>query len=380
MRDFLTQAFRELVADRFRTLLSLLGIATGIFSIVAALTLVDSLQETLHKSFAEYGNDILYIEREPLEPDLNEDGVFRWWDYVSRPSVSWPEYRFMKEHGSYKQIAYAAYGRKVVGVAGDWRLLVQQPLASGRGFSADELASGAPVVVVGAEAEARCGEKIWLDGARFEVIGVFEKAGMTAVSPIDIDQVRLVPFGAQKGPILRSSILLAGADPQQVRLQMRTCRRLQPYQKDNFSINRIAFLLDELNDLFRMASRLGWLIGIFSLLAGGIGMANMLYVSVEERRSQIGICRALGARRATIARQFLGEALALAFCGAVAGIGFVALLTALLRLVPGLDLSLSLSFRALFSGLGIALAVGLLFGVAPARSAARLSPVEAMGL
>ena len=380
MGDFLTQTFRELKVDRFRTLLSLLGVATGIFSIVAALTLVDSLQKTLHEGFAAYGNDILYIEREPLEPDLNEDGLFRWWEYVARPPVTWQEYRFLQEQGegAYTRIAFASYGNTAVGVAGDWRLLVQQPVAAGRGFTAEELASGTPVVVVGAETDALCGDKLWLDGARYEVIGVFEKAGLAAVSPVDIDQARLVPFRAQRGPVLRSSILLAGADYEQVRILMRNCRRLQPHQKDNFSLNRIAFLLEEVNSLFQMASRLGWLIGVFSLLAGGIGMANMLYVSVEERRRQIGICRALGARRSTIERQFLGEAVVLSLFGATLGSGLVALLVAFQRLIPEAKFTLSLSPRAFLAGILVALTVGLLFGVSPARTAARLSPVEAM--
>ena len=380
MKDFVAQAFRELKADRFRTLLSLSGVAVGIFSIAAALTLVDSLQQTLREGFAAYGSDILFVEREPMEPDLNEDGVFRWWEYTARPPVTWREYRYLAEDGAeaFSSISFAAYSAKTIGVDGDWRLLVQQPLASGRGFTAQELAEGKPVVVVGSEVEAVCGDKIWLDGARYEVIGVFEKAGLTTVSPIDIDQARLVPYRAQQGPVLRGSILLAGADPERIRGLMRVCRRLSPYQKDDFSLNRISYLLEEMNDIFSLAAKLGWIIGFFSLLAGGIGMANMLYVSVEERRSQIGICRALGAKRRIIERQFLGEAILLALMGAAAGIGLLALLVGLQRLWPGLSLPLTLSVRTVLTATGISLSLGLLFGAAPARTAARLSPVEAI--
>ena len=130
--------------DRLRTLLSLSGVAVGIFSIAAALTLVDSLQRTLQEGFATYGNDILYVEREPLEPDLNDDGLFRWWEYSSRPPVTWREYRYLAEaeSGTYSKIAFAAQSTNTLGVEGDWRLLIQQALAAGRGFTAEELSEG----------------------------------------------------------------------------------------------------------------------------------------------------------------------------------------------------------------------------------------------
>ena len=333
MYDGWAQAFRELKADRFRTLLSLLGVSIGIFSIVAALTLVDSLRAVVRDSFATYGSDVLFVEREPLEPDLNEDGEFRWWVYASRPPVTWREYRYLAEvggieeggSGAFERMAFAAYGlRNAVGVDGDWSLLVPQPLASGRPFTTREVATGAPVALVGAEAEASPGDAIWIGGARYEVIGVFSKAGMTTVSPVDIDHVRLVPYRTLHGPVVRSSILLSGADETAVRRMMRSVRRLPPEADDNFAMNRLSFLLDEINHIFTLVSRLGWIIGLFSLLVGGIGIANMLYVSVEERKPQIGICRAIGARRRDIGRQFLAEAIVLSLLGAAGGNGFAA--------------------------------------------------------
>ena len=366
--------------DRLRTLLSLSGVAVGIFSIAAALTLVDSLKRTLQEGFAAYGSDILYVEREPLEPDLNEDGIFRWWEYASRPPVTLREYRFLtaQESEIFSSSAFISYGPNTLGVEGDWHLLTQQPLAAGRGFTAEELAEGKPVAMVGAEAEAACGDRIWLDGARFEVIGIFEKAGLLTVCPVDIDHARLVPCRAQRGPILRGSILLSGADPEQIRSLMRMYRRLTPLQKDDFSLNRISYLLDEMSEVFTLAARLGWIIGFFSLLAGGIGIANMLYVSVEERRREIGISRAIGARRKTIERVFLKESLLLSLLGAVGGLALLSLLIGLLRLMPSVSLPLTLSIKTVLTGAGISMTLGILFGVAPARMAANLSPIEAM--
>ena len=380
MTDSFLQAFRELKADRFRTLLSLLGVAVGIFSIVAALTLVDSLQASVREGFAAYGSDILFVDREPLEPDLDEDGSFRWWMYAGRPAVSWQDYRFLKEKGqqAYQQIAFVSYGIHTVGVAGDWRLLVPQTIVQGRGFTPGELAEGAAVTVVGAEAEANLGEKIWLDGQRYEVIGIFGKAGLTTVSPVDIDALRLIPARGQQGPVIRGSILLSAADREAIRSLMRTARRLTPLDPDNFALNKLSFLMEEMNSLFTLAAKLGWIIGLFALLSGGFGIANMMYVSVEERRPQIGIRRALGAKRETIIRTFLEESVTLSLLGSILGIGLTALLFEILNLTLKNGISFGLTPRAACTGLIIALTVGLIFGLAPARAAAKLSPVEAM--
>ena len=405
MKDFWVQAFRQLKADSLRTLLSLLGVSIGIFSIVVALTLVDSLQTTVRDSFAAYGSDVLFVEREPLEPDLNEDGEFRWWAYANRPPVTWREYRYLAEAGAeaadgvsapappFSRIAFAAYGMSAVGVAGDWTLLVPQALAAGRGFTPRETAAGVPVAIIGAEVDASVGDPLWMDGTRYEVVGKFSKAGLTTVSPVDIDHARLVPYRTLRSPVLRSSIVLSAADEATVRALMRTVRRLPPGSPDNFSLNRLSFLLEEMNEIFRLVSRLGWIIGLFSLLVGGIGIANMLYVSVEERKPQIGICRALGAKRQVIVREFLGEAVALSLLGALGGIALAGGAIAAVKLAVALRataaataisaaggsaLPLFLSLRSVAAGLAVALFLGLLFGVAPARSAARLRPVEAI--
>jgi putative ABC transport system permease protein len=385
MNEGWTQAFRQLKADRFRTLLSLLGVAIGIFSIVAALTLVDSVQKSVHDGFAAFGSDLLFIEREPLEPDLNEDGVFRWWEYVARPPITWREYDYLSKRSCLEQIGFAAYGPETVGVDGSWCLLVPQPLAQGRPFTQRELEEGLPVVIVGSAVETAtsgplaCGAPLWLEGKRYEVIGVFAKAGMTTVSPVDVDEVRLVPFKSQRQDPLRSSIIVSGANPERIRTIMREYRRLGPLQSDNFALNRLSFLLDEMNEIFSLVAKLGWIVGIFSLLVGGFGIANMLYVSVEERKPQIGICRALGAKRKVILREFLTEASLLSLLGAAAGIVLVQLMLIILRFAGGgTNLPLSLSATSVAAGLTTSLIIGLAFGVAPAKHASTLHPVDAI--
>lgn len=379
MNEEWTQVFRQLKADRFRTLLSLLGMAVGIFSIVASLTLVDSVQKSVQDSFAAFGSNLLYIEREPLEPDLNEDGVFRWWEYATRPPVTWREYRYLAERASYDQMAFVAYGTETVGVDGDWNLLIQQTLKEGRAFTSRDLEEGLPVVIVGAELEAKCGEPLWLEGKRYVVIGRFAKAGMTSVSPIDIDQVQLVPYKSQLAEPRRCSIVASGAEPARLRTALREYRRLSPLQPDNFSINKLSFLLEEMNEIFAMVAKIGWIVGIFALLVGGFGIANMLYVSVEEKKPQIGIRRALGAKRKDVVREFLRESAVLSLTGGVAGVILVESLIAggkLFGIAKGIHLTLLPSVA--LSGILTALVIGILFGVAPARYAASLNPVDAI--
>ena len=387
MGDVLAQALRELGADRFRTRLSLLGVAVGIFSIVAALTLVDAVQQSVREGFSVYGGDILFVDRLPLEPDLDEDGRFKWWEYANRLEVSWREYRYLLERGegaAFSQAAFVRYGPSRVGVTGQWSLLVRHPLAAGRGFTEQELAGYAPVAIIGSDVETTggrkplVGEALWIEGVRYEIIGIFKKAGANTVCTVDIDHVQLVPVRTIPASEGRSSILLAGADAGQVRALMRECRRLTPRQCDNFALNRLSFLLEEINGVFCLLARMGWIIGVFSLLVGGFGIANMMYVSVEERKSQIGICRALGARQRVIVRQFLGEAAVLSLLGGAAGLAMVqaALLALRLAGAAASGLPLVLSPRAAFSGLAAALLLGLLFGTAPARHAAQLPPAE----
>ena len=395
MGDFWAQAFRELKADRFRTRLSLLGVAVGIFSIVAALTLVDALQKSIREGFSVYGGDLLFVDRMPLEPDLDEAGHFRWWDYALRPEVSWREFRYLEEQGgsAFSALAFARYGVERVGVAGAWQLLVPGALAEGRGFTERELRDGAPVMLAGSGVEARkgvplhAGDALWVEGVRYEVIGIFAKAGMNTVSTVDVDQVRLVPERTMKEGKERCSILLANADEAAVRALMRACRRLGPGQRDDFALNRLSYLLDEMTGLFKLLAKLGWMIGLFSLLVGGFGIANMLFVSVEERRPQIGICRALGARRRVIVRQFLGESAVLSLLGGLAGMALVQALLWIMRLLLNARsagtgaadlLPLFLPLHAVLSGLAAALLIGLLFGVSPARRASLLPPVEAI--
>lgn len=387
MKESFLLAVSQLRGDRFRTLLSLLGVTVGIFSIVAVFTLVDSLHGAIDSSFEKYGTDILFVEQTPLEPDLNEDGEFRWWEYASRPAVSYEEYRFLAENAPQADIAFKCKTSDgVIGVSQGWDLIVQDEIELGRGITPAE-AGGSFVVMLGSavrdeifeNGENPLGRKVKLYGHDFVVVGVFAPSGSNLVSTVDTDNSYIVPYKALESLVdvenCSTNITVRGLDEASLRVLMRQARRITPSRDDNFAVNRFSFVLSEITDIFGLVDTLGWLVGIFSLLVGGFGIANIMFVSVQERKPEIGIQKALGARSSVIVFQYLSEAVFLSLIGGTAGILLVLLGSAF---IPEGLIAVRLSVENVGLGLFISLALGIVSGVAPARHAASLHPADAI--
>lgn len=384
-------ALAQLKTDRFRTVLSLSGIAIGIFSTVAVLTLMGSLRRVMEEGLAEFGKDVVLIETIPLEGALNDEGEFRWWDYANRPPVSREEYLFLAENARSAQnlcFSLSFTDNPVVGVAGQWQLAIRNRIASGRPFTAAELSGGAAVALVGADyAREHEGEKsLVVDGRVFEIIGIFERSGISAVSLTDTDASIVIPMEAARTlPGAATAHATISAQPKpgvseeafdaELRRLLRSHRRLSPGVEDNFALNRLTFILRESRDLFSIIDTIGWIVGLFSLLIGGFGIANILFVAVRERTRQIGLQKALGATRGMIAVQFLTEAATLSLSGGVAGLAAVWLLTQILR---GSAVPMVLSPALFTTGLMTALLTGIAAGMAPAIQAANLAPAVAL--
>ncbi len=379
------------MADRVRTFLSLLGVCIGIFAIVAVFTLVDSLHSTIRESFEDYGTDILFVESQPLEPDLNEDGIFRWWEYISRPPVKYTEYEFLRGNLSrYGDISCTRQSDGTVGVEGDWRMVIKESVECGRLFSPQELERGADVAILGSKRveslfpgrspEFAEGKKIRIGDRSLRVIGVFRETGTDMVSTVNVDNSCIIPLRCYNritslSAASRTSIAVSGADSDELRMLMRQVRRLRPGEKDNFSINTLSFIIEELDDLFRMFNRLGWIVGLFSLLVGCFGIANIEFVNVEERIPQIGLQRAIGASRRDIVLEYMQEAVSLSLSGGSMGIALVWFLTVI---IPTELISLKMSMSNVLTGLTVSALTGIAAGVAPALKASRLDPIEAI--
>ena len=413
IRESVAFALQQLQGDKFRTFLSLLGVSIGIFSIVAIFTAIDALQENVRRGFDTISGDLVQISKWPMmgeDEEGNSDMTqeFKWWEYMRRPNTTYEDYKFLKANSQLgEDISFsiytnytASYGRKSVSRASvecithNYNKITKFEVDQGRYFTPDEDQRGAAVAVIGAEIatslfedEYPVGKKIKIGPTIATVIGVIEKQGESMVSMGDIDHAIYVPlnFGRYMvNPRWAENTIYAlpkaGVAQQdlvdELRMLLRAHRRLAPDQKNNFSINTMGFIMDAVGQVFSMINIVGWVIAGFSLLIGGFGIANIMFVSVKERTNIIGIQKALGAKKYVIMVQFLVEAALLAIAGGI--IGILLVLLGVLIIPESESFTLTLSAGNILWGLLISTIIGLLAGLIPAWVAASLNPVDAI--
>ena len=413
IRESVAFALQQLQGDKFRTFLSLLGVSIGIFSIVAIFTAIDALQENVRKGFDTISGDVVQVSKWPMmgedeqgNSDITEE--FKWWEYMRRPNTTYEDYKFLKANSQLGQeISFsiytnytASYGRKSVNRASvecityNYNKITKFKVEHGRYFTPDEEQRGAAVAVIGAEMAASLfedeypvGKKIKIGPTIATVIGVIEKQGESMVSMGNIDHAIYIPlnFGRYMvNPRWADNTIYAlpkeGVAQQdlvdELRILLRGHRRLAPQQKNNFSINTMGFIMDAVGQVFSMINIVGWVIAGFSLLIGGFGIANIMFVSVKERTNIIGIQKALGAKKYVIMVQFLTEAALLAIAGGI--IGILMVLLGVLVVPQSESFTLTLSAGNILWGLLISSVIGLLAGLIPAWVAASLNPVDAI--
>ena len=389
--ESVAMAARSLGRERVRTFLSLTGVCIGIFCIVASMTLFDSLHRSLREGMEAFGAEALFVEKVPMEPDLDESGVFRWWKYLGRPEPSWEEYLFLKENctlaGEMTYTSLFLDGR-VIGITEGWRCVVPNAIDSGRVFSLRELRGGAAAAVAGASVDlGKDAGSVEIGGVRIPVIGRLKPGGINSVGMAgDIDNAILVPYIWARSAIQKPSgkrtitaFPAYGATEDALRGElerlMRRYRRIPDGADGGFAINSMSFIAGEVNSLFSTIGSVGWIIGLFSLLIGGFGIANIMFVSVSERTREIGLQKALGASRGAILLQYISEAAFLSLAGAGAGILLVLLLC---EAIPSTAIELSVSPTTALTAAAVALLLGTASGLAPALHAAVQTPVEAL--
>ncbi len=403
-------AWKALKSNLLRTILSLLGVTIGIFSIIAVLTIVDSLEKNIRDSFNFLGSDIIYLDKWPFTGGNSRD----WWkDFIKRPNVSYNEYRFLKTNlktGSHVSI-YAFANEITVkagnnginkillrGVALEYEYMREVNIEKGRYLTNDEIEGGRNVVILGYELAKALfpktdpvGEFVKIKNLRFKVVGVNKRQGESFIGFASGDYECIIPYdsfrklyntGSGRWDELGSHIGLKGQEDDlglvllenEIRGSMRVKRGLKPYQKDNFSINRPEAIANALSSVFDVLGMAGWIIGGFSMLVGGFGIANIMFVSVKERTSIIGLQKSLGAKNYFILFQFLFESILLSLIGGLTGLFLVWLLT----FAPFGSLQVVLSVPNIILGLGVSSIIGLIAGIVPAAVAARLDPVIAI--
>ncbi len=409
---FLRQVFESLVfayqalrSNLLRTTLSLLGVSVGIFAIVAVFTAVDSLKGKIRTEIDSFaGSGVMYVGKWPWVMSSN----YPWWKYLNRPEMKYTEYRYLKENLKTAQaVAVIDGGRNasisrgsnsidanLTGASYEYNQITSTPIADGRYFLPIESDNGIYVCIIGAkvaealiDGKSAVGEIIKINGIKFSVIGVIEKKGNDMLSfggtPDEKVIIPYTTFSAifQKDkPAPDIAIKAFDSDIGQVELEgevtgmMRSLRSIKPKQEDSFTVNRLDGLNQFFDGIFAALNIAGALIAGFSLLVGGFGIANIMFVSVKERTNIIGIQKSLGAKNYFILFQFLFEAVFLSLIGGLVGIGLVVGIT----YIPQDALPLTLTAGNIFTGLLISSFIGILSGIIPAWVAAKMDPVIAI--
>lgn len=397
-------AWQALRSNIMRTTLSLLGVTVGIFAMVAVFTLVDSLERNVRQSMNSIGNNVLYVQKWPWLFGAD----YPWWKYFQWPSPKFSEYKFLYDNlETASTVAIVDFKGNVTvkngsnsiqaliqGASYEYNQISELEIENGRYFSQSETVGAREVAIIGAEvAEALfpnmdpLGKDFKLSGRRFRVIGVQKMKGTTLVDfGGNPDKKCIVPYGAF-AKMFQSrwadpDIVVKGQESDEglVELEaeitgfMRSKRGLKPTDDSNFSINRPEALSKAVGGVFGVLTVAGGIISLFSMLIGGFGIANIMFVSVKERTNLIGIQKSLGAKNYFILSQFLFEAVILSLVGGVVGIFFVYLFS----FISLGSLEIILTPGNIVLGLTVSSVIGIISGIIPAMLASRMDPVIAI--
>jgi putative ABC transport system permease protein len=403
-------AWRALRSNLLRTILSLLGVTVGIFAIITVLTLVDSLEKNIRDSLNFLGTGVIYLEKQPFVAE----GEYKWWDYIRRPNASFSEFKFLEENLRHENgiAIFAGRGNQVakyksnsvgqvrlVGGSQGYGKVFEVNVENGRFLTDEEFESGRNVAIIGYEmaktlfsnGENPIGQSIKIKGVKFSVVGVIKREGQSFMGNTSKDYTAIVPYQTFRklyqtgtGAVWEttSRIGIKGHDSDvglvelenELRGMIRVRRGLKPTEADNFAMNRPEAIASMIGEVFDVVGMAGWIIGGFSMLVGGFGIANIMFVSVKERTSIIGLQKSLGAKNYFILFQFLFEAIFLSLIGGLTGLILVWFIT----FIPLGDLVVTLSVKNIVLGLGVSSIIGLVSGIVPAAMAARLDPVIAI--
>ncbi|WP_299119496.1 ABC transporter permease [uncultured Winogradskyella sp.] len=398
-------ALNALRNNKLRTFLSLLGVTVGIFSIIAVLAAVDSLDKNIKDNLAGLDKNTIYLSKFSFGPT----DVPRW-KRDNFPQTDHDDYEFIKRNvpdiaasayvifGSNETVRYQAEtvtGVTITPVSSEIYTIEDFKVENGRFYSELESDTGAPVIVLGADLAENLfdtfnpiGKQVRVYGRKLTVIGVLKKVGAgLGDSPdgrayVPANFVRRFMNGGISG--LPGAVIIKpangvdlGAFEQVLKQKFRAFRGLKADEDDDFFVNKLSGLVTFIDAIISTLNIIGWVISGFSLLVGGFGIANIMFVSVKERTNLIGIQKSLGAKNRFILFQFLFEAVVLAVVGGLVGLFLVWVIAMIMNGVVE-DFEFVLSFGNMFLGFMLSTLIGLISGVIPAISASKLDPVEAI--
>ena len=405
LKESFSFAMNALRNNKLRTLLSLLGVTIGIFSIIAVLAAVDSLDRKITKDLSSLDKNTIYLMKFSFGPsDIPQ------WKREQFPNVEYDEYTYMKgAMTNTAQMGYQIFTKResikydsktvsdvnVVPVSHEFIDIQGLEFEKGRFYNESEANSGATVIVLGDEIAKQLfenfdpiGKNVRLYGKRFTVIGVLKKEGAGLFGDsndttvfIPVNFVRQL-YGDSNTTSTNVIILKheKGIDMEaykgEISQKLRSYRGLKSGEIDNFFINVFSGFTDFIDNILGQMNVVGWIISGFSLLVGGFGIANIMFVSVKERTNLIGIQKSLGAKNRFILFQFLFEAIILSVIGGIIGLLLVWIISVVLTKV--VDFEFVLGIGNVLLGTGLAALIGLISGILPAIAASKLDPVEAI--
>lgn len=400
-------ALQELKVNKLRTFLSLFGITIGIFCIIGVLAVVDSLEQKVQSDVKTLGNNTVYLDKW----DYGGGADNPWWKQMNRPKPQFAEVGglkmrsnlagavayFQEQSGNARYQNEQMQGISLYCATEDFNKIQEIKIDKGRYLSESEFNRGVPAGVIGTEvaiqlfgsAQKALGKQISFNNYTLNVVGIVEKQGSSLIGGFEYDRAIITPYRffasiydtrsqwsggvimVQAKDGVSSAALLSD-----LRGAMRQVRRLSPKEEDNFALNDTNQFSDQISGFFGSVTLGGWVIAAFSLLVGGFGVANIMFVTVKERTSQIGLKKAIGARSSTILSEFLLESAFLCILGGLIGIFLVWILALIAS--AALPFPIFISPKIVMLAFTICVVLGVVSGIIPARSAARLDPVVAI--
>lgn len=407
LKESFNFAISALKNNRLRTFLSLLGVTIGIFSIIAVLAAVDSLKKDITGSLSALDNSTVIVMRFNFGPS-----EIPRWKREQFPDVTYEEYQYLKKSmPDLEAISFAlgvpggaaikyqdvtSTGVDIGAVTHEYYDIEAFELEEGRFFNEPEAVSGSGVVVLGHEVAQNLfggangvGKEIRIFGRKATVIGVLKKQGQSLFTG-SRDGQAFVPanfarrvYGTTKGTVFPQIVMKPedGVDNDEfvaiLEQQLRNMRGIKPGEINNFFVNQLQGFADFIDNITGQLNVIGLVISGFSLLVGGFGIANIMFVSVKERTNLIGIQKSLGAKNRFILSQFLFEAIILSVIGGLVGLFIVWLVSIVASQFTG-DFEFVLSPLNMLIGTAVSAVIGLISGIIPAISASKLDPVEAI--
>lgn len=396
--------FQELRVNKLRTALSLTGVAFGIFCIIGVLATVNSLERNIQNEVKSLGSNTIYIDKWEYSGGPDKP----WWKYRARPVMKYNEAGMIKQLSSLlddnaflmRAGGNVSYGSSVLNSISVYGIVESQikiqPLffSNGRYLSSVEFANGTNNCIIGntiaeelfGTPERAIGKQLELNGKRINIVGTIKKEGKNFIS-WDYDNCVMLPYNfcrtmyneQNANPVIIAKGkegVSADALSDELKGIMRQLRRLSPTQEDNFSLNSVEAFSKAISASFVTINIVGSVIGGISLIVGMFGIANIMFVTVKERTSIIGLKKAIGAKKGSILFEFLMEAALLCVIGGAFGLLFVWLLSFVLT--NAFKFPVFISIPMLVSSIILCIVVGILAGIIPARRAAKMDPVVAI--